>query len=693
MPPRNPLRLVLSALLAPLLLLALPEAAPAQNNGPIPYSKLYPQARRAAPARTAAGARAVRPPPAPAAALPPTLDTVRLESYVDGLVSSAMADKHLAGAAVTVVQNGQVILKKGYGVDRLSPRRAVDPDRTLFRIGSISKTFTWIALQSEIEAGRMRLDAPVNLYLPERLQLKDQGFRSPVRLRDLMTHTPGFEEKVLGQLFERDWERVRPLTTYLRQESPRRVREPGQTVSYSNYGAALAGAALANVQGDTFERVIEKRILIPAGLTRTTFREPRPERPDLPQPMSDALAADVTRNFGWRDGAFLPRPFEYIGQVAPAGSASATPSDMGRYMTLLLGGGTIDGATVYSPAVDRALRTDLYRIAPQAAAWTGGLESLPRPGGRRGLGHQGATLSSSANLVLVPALNLGIFVAANSEGAMEFTRGLPSQVVRELYGPPAVPPPSSAQPADSSLFAGTYLTTRRAYVGLEAFVTRLIGRAQVEGRPNGRIVMAMDGQERAWLPAAQGGLFRAADGDSEPLAFRMGDNGRAQALVAPWGGITYERQGFFDSLMLMAILAGAAGICALATVGGLFLPLDAPTRQTMIQARTALSQTLQAVLWLISLICFAFWAAGSADLQRVAFDWPGGLIITASACALVAGALGGINLLLLPVVWRGGRRVDSWTVGRKLRFTATALIFVAFTALVGLWGGLTPWIS
>ena len=677
------------------MLLALTAPVAAQNTGPIPYTTLNPT-RRATAARPAVARTVARPAAtAPAAPLaPPTLDPVKLEAYVDGLVTAAMADQHLAGAAVAVVQNGQVVLKKGYGVDRLSPRRAVDPDRTLFRIGSISKTFTWIALQKEIESGRMRTDAPVNLYLPERLQLKDQGFRTPVRLRDLMTHTPGFEDRALGQLFERDWRRVRPLNLYLRQEQPRRVREPGKIVSYSNYGAALAGAAVANVQGDTFERLMEKEILIPAGLANTTFREPRPARPDLPEAMNPRMAANVSQGFGWQDGTFVARPFEYIGQIAPAGAASATPADMARYMALLLGGGTIDGAAVYSPVVNRALNTSLYRPAPQAAGWTAGFQDVPLPGGRRGIGHDGETMSFRASMLVVPSLNLGVFVATNSEGGAPLTQSLPANIVRQMFGPPVAPPPfAAAPPADPDAYAGKYLTTRRAYAGLEAFVERLIGRARVTARPGGRLIVSIDGQERAWLPADQAGVFRAADGAAAPLVFHMAENGRAQTLFSPWGGLAYQRQGLVDSLSLMAVLAAAAAVCAIATIGGLFVSTGLPTRQTMVQNRTALSQTLQAALWLIALVCFLVWAAGTSDRLGLVYDWPGGWLISASACALVAGVLGVMNLLLLPVVWRGGRRVDSWTLGRKLRFTATALIFVAFTILVGLWGGLTPWVS
>ncbi len=693
MPPRSLTRLALNALVIVGLLSSSAPAA-AQNRAPIPYTTLNPRPAVRTPARRTVVAA---PAPAPVAinSTPgvPALDAPLLEAYVDGLVTSAMTDQHLAGVAVAVVQNGQVVLKKGYGVDRQSPRRAVDPDRTLFRIGSISKTFTWIVLQKEIESGRMRLDAPVNLYLPERLQLKDQGFKKQVRLRDLMTHTAGFEERTFGQLFERDWQRVRSLNQYLRQERPRRVREPGEVVSYSNYDAALAGAAVANVQGKTFERLIEEQVLVPAGLAHTTFREPRPERPDLPQPMTPAMADTLSRGYAWQNGGFESRPFEFLGQVAPSGSASSTAGDMARYMTLLLNGGSIDDRVLYSPRVDAALRGNLWRSAPGAAGWTGGLQDSPLPGGRRGIGHIGQTLSFQSNMVLVPQLNLGVFIVANSPGGRVLADTLPAAIVGRFFGPPPSPPAAVAAPADPQGFTGTYLTVRRAYAGLEAFVDRLGGRAKVLGAADGGLVTNMDGVERAWSPTAQPGVYRATDGAAEPLVFRAGNGGKARQLFAPWGGETYERQGVFDGVLLMAVLAGMAGIAALATLAGLFLRDTREFRQTQVQSRTALLQVLQAGLWLIALGSFAAWAVSAQDLLWLVYEWPGGLLITASACALVAGVLGVVNLLLLPIIWRGGRRVDSWTIGRKLRFTATALIFVAFTALIGAWGGLTPWVS
>ncbi len=368
---------------------APPPSAPAATlpSAPIPYTTTV---RRRAPRPRPAAPAAVTPAPAAtpdAAALAPSpvlasstpLPVADLQAYVDGVVRDRMARDHIAGVTIAVVQNGQVVLKKGYGVASLKDGRKVDPDTTLFRIGSISKTFTWIALMNEVEAGRMRLDTPVNIYLPEKLQLKDQGKKTPVRLRDLMTHTAGFEDRTLGELFERDARRERPLELYLRKARPNRVREPGLLPAYSNYGVGLAGAALANVTGQPFEKVVADQIILPAGLTHTTFRENRPWRDDLPAPMSPTLAADLSDGFRWTPLGFQTEDPEFIGHVAPAGSASSTAGDMARYMTLLLNGGTIDGKTIFSPKTSALFRTPMYRPAEGAPGWNAGFMDIPCP--------------------------------------------------------------------------------------------------------------------------------------------------------------------------------------------------------------------------------------------------------------------------------------------------------------------------
>jgi CubicO group peptidase (beta-lactamase class C family) len=677
----------------------IPYTATIRRRAPRPRPAVTPSASPAATPASPMAQRQIQgptPPPAPAPAAPPPpapaapLPIADLESYVDGVIGDRMARDHIAGVTIAVVQNGQVVLKKGYGVASLNDRRKVDPDKTLFRVGSISKTFTWIALMNEVEAGRMRLDTPINIYLPEKLQLKDQGKKSPVRLRDLITHTAGFEDRTLGQLFERDPRRERSLEQYLRQERPNRVREPGLLPAYSNYGAGLAGAALANVTGQPFEKEITDQVIFPAGLTHTTFREDRPWRDGLPAPMAPALAADRSDGFRWTPLGFQTEAPEFIGHIAPAGSASSTAGDMARYITLLLNGGTIDGKTVFSAKTSAAFRTPMYRPADGAPGWNAGFMDIPLPGGRRGFGHYGATLWFHSNMTLAPDLGLGVFIATNTDTGTDLATTLPATIIERFYAPRPVVPASSALGYDEAkAYEGQFLTTRRAYGGLEGFIDRLIGDASVRAAPDGRLTLTLDGQSTQWTATDQADTFAPVSGPGL-LVFQR-QNGQVVRFFAPTGAAAFERIGFPHQPGLLKAFAALTVLAALATLIGVATRDRRESRQTPTQARASLLQTTQAILWLISVIGIAVFASGADDVAEVVYGWPSGWLLTASACAFVAGVLTCVTLAMAPVVWRGGRRVDSWTALRKLGFTCTNLIFLAFALLLWTWGFLEFW--
>ncbi|HYG28284.1 MAG TPA: serine hydrolase, partial [Caulobacteraceae bacterium] len=168
-------------------------------------------------------------------------------------------------------------------------------------------------------------------------------------------------------------------------------------------------------------------------------------------------------------------------------------------------------------------------------------------------------------------------------------------------------------------------------------------------------------------------------------------DGKATRYFGAGGAITFQKRGDFAGPKLLAILAGLTAIASLAVLIGLAFRSRRDFRQTPVQARASLMQTTQAVLWLITFAALAVWAGGTGDPANVLYNWPGLTLVLASACALVAAVLTVITLVLLPVIWRGGRRVDSWTVARKARFTLTVLIFAAFSADLAYWGALTPW--
>jgi CubicO group peptidase (beta-lactamase class C family) len=662
---------------------------PAAETAAPPKPKLAAEPAAAAPEAAAPvepGARLVRGQPIPPA---------ELESFVDGVVKGAMQRDHIAGVTVSVVQNGQVALKKGYGFASLDPARPVDPDRTLFRIGSISKTFTWIAVMKEVEAGRMRLDQPVNLYLPEKVQVKDQGFDSPIRVINLMDHSPGFEDRALGQLFEDSFDRVRPLEVYLRQERPKRVRAPGLVSSYSNYGAALAGEAAAWTSGKPYERLIEDEILTPARLAHTTFREPHPLKAGLPAPMPAALVPDISEPFRWTPGGFQKRGYEYIEQIAPAGAASSTAGDMARYMMLLLGNGSLDGVSIYGPQTAQAFRTPIRPTPPGINGWAHGFVVEALPGGHTGYGHDGGTLSFFSNMVVVPDLGLGVFISTNTEGGGALAEGLASDILKQFYAKPQIFPrpgaPDLVQQAQA--LDGYYLSTRRPYSGLEDFVMH-VARAgvNVHVTPDGRLMLAGPGGASAYVPdgPVEDGRFIGVQDESR-LAF-LSKDGRAIGFLPGGGSVLYERASSWREPSTLAWLAGLTAFAAIATLVGIALRSRRDARESMIQARAGLVQNIQAGLWLAAMLLFAlFVSRATSDTAWVMYNWPGALIILASACALVASALTLVTVVALPAIWSGGRRVDSWTYLRKFAFTGTVAIYLSFAALLATWGALSPW--
>ena len=174
-------------------------------------------------------------------------------------------------------------------------------------------------------------------------------------------------------------------------------------------------------------------------MDRTTFREPypAPSRPAGADGHGPRLR--LSQAFHWNGATFAPREIEYLTSIAPVGAASSTASDMARYMLAILADGTLDGATIYSPATAKAFRTPLGRAAPGVNAWDHGFMEFALPGGYRGYGHGGATLYFHSNMVTVPALGLGVFVTTNTDTGRPFAARLPGEIVGRFYAQRSLP--------------------------------------------------------------------------------------------------------------------------------------------------------------------------------------------------------------------------------------------------------------
>jgi len=145
-----------------------------------------------------------------------------VESFLDGLLPLQIKRDDIAGATVAVVKDGKLLFAKGYGYADVEKKKPVSAQDTLFRPGSVSKLFTWTAIMQLFEQGKLNLDADVNQYLDYQIP---EAFGKPVTLRNLMTHTAGFEELLHG-LMHSDPESYKNLETYVHETTPVRMFPP-----------------------------------------------------------------------------------------------------------------------------------------------------------------------------------------------------------------------------------------------------------------------------------------------------------------------------------------------------------------------------------------------------------------------------------------------------------------------------------
>ncbi|MCK4973141.1 MAG: serine hydrolase, partial [Candidatus Heimdallarchaeota archaeon] len=158
---------------------------------------------------------------------------IYLEDYINSEIGQELQDYGISGVTVSVVQDGEMTFAKGYGYSDYAYSYPVVAEETLFRIGSISKTFTAVAAMQLVELGLLNLDVDINTYLTV-FKIPDT-FTEPITLRHLLTHTAGFEVSTSAVLHE-SYEAMLPLEQELITYMPDRVRPPGELTGYSNYG-------------------------------------------------------------------------------------------------------------------------------------------------------------------------------------------------------------------------------------------------------------------------------------------------------------------------------------------------------------------------------------------------------------------------------------------------------------------------
>jgi CubicO group peptidase (beta-lactamase class C family) len=454
-------------------------------------------------------------PAAPPQAHP--LDAADLEVWLDGMLPYALETGDIAGAVVVVVKDGQVLFEKGYGYADVAAKKPVDPKKTLFRPGSISKLFTWTAVMQQVEQGKIDLDADVQQYLDFQLPKRADG---PITMRWLMTHTAGFEQPLRNLFTQPD---TVPLDRYLKDNIPARIFQAGKVPAYSNYGTALAGYIVERVSGERFDLYAQRHIFAPLGMTSATFG-----------PLPASLQADMAKGYDRASGK--PGLYEIAGPY-PAGSMAVTGDDLARFMIAHLQDGTYNGAQILKPETAVKMHsTPLVFLPPLNHMELGFYDS--NRNGHRIIAHAGDTPQFHSDMRLYLDDGVGFLISMNSSGSdyvHYFMRNFLTEAFADRYFPGDVIEPwldAATAKQHAKLIAGRYDASRGSQSSFIS-IGSLFGSVTVVARPDGTIsteeLAQLNGQPKVWREVRPF-VWRNVDG-KDHLAARV-ENGK----VTMWSG-------------------------------------------------------------------------------------------------------------------------------------------------------------
>ena len=594
-----------------------------------------------------------------------------LEAFVDGAVEAAMAEHQaLPGVTVSVVKDGEIVLLKGYGLADIESGTPVDPSSTLFRIGSISKTFTGLAVMQMVDRGLLDLDADVNVCL-EDFQVPD-AFGEPITLRHLLSHRSGFEDATAGHLFVREPADAMPMVEYLAEFMPARVLPPGETSTYTNYGITLAGHIVELASEREFADYLDENIFEPLEMSHTTIREPLGAghagtmRPELEALLATGYATGP-------DGKPQAKPHDLIGRVAPAGAISSTAEDMAKYMIARLDEDRNGEAGLVSSEMAAYMQERPFQDRPATADMVYAMIHGSRDG-YQFRWHNGGSSSFFSDMTLYPELQLGIFVSTNSsDGGAAVSSKLP-QLIFERYFPSKLDAAVPTPPADFAIrgqrYAGQYLPTRRSFTKLEKLLAlSVVYNVSVDA--DGYLLVTTGPLTRKFAEVAEG-TFQSVDPDddgrnrSSLLYFYEDENGVPNRISVSTNdpiriSLLQSPSFFFTTLGLASLLAITSLLGAWRRAGR---GLDQSSLGSWASGMWAFAAV--AVLFIAAGLAMTVALVSGGNLDPIIFDWPPAPL-SASVLAANAMVLAVIALLLLLVP---GWRDSGWSRWRGVQYTA-----------------------
>ena len=340
------------------------------------------------------------------------LDVEKLDDFIFRKVS----ETKIPGLSIALVNRDEVVYKRGFGFKDLSKGLPATPE-TLYCIGSVTKSFTCLAIMQLQEKGVLSLEDPIEKYVPLRIRPKGEQ----IRIWHLMTHTSGipalaYAEAVIRQSIgaSEKWLPIssyQDMFTFMNEAEKWAHSKPGERWFYLNEGYILLGYIIEKVSGEKYEDYVRKEILDPLGMKRSFFRKEEVERdPDVAVPY-------VVTSKGERIASTYP-----YGAILSDGGLISNVMDMAEYIRMFLDYGEHDGKRIASDHSIREMMKPRIRlphepfISKDVRYYGYGLGIRPDFFGHYLVGHGGSVLVSTAYMAFVPDKGIGVMVLANGSG-------------------------------------------------------------------------------------------------------------------------------------------------------------------------------------------------------------------------------------------------------------------------------------
>ncbi len=459
------------------------------------------------------------------------IDPGELGAFLDDLLSAQLVENHIPGATISVVKDGQLFFAKGYGACDMRVGKPVSAQTSLFQIGSVGKLVTAAAVMQLAEQGKLDLHADVNSYL-KTFQIP-ATYPEPVTLAHLLTHTAGFEDHITGS-DAASVSDLEPLSQWLAEHLPARVRRPGELTAYSNYGFALAGYIVEQVSGLPYAQYLDQNIFQPLQMQSSTFRQPVPQN----------LSAGLCISYTYANGTYHPNPFELLNDL-PAGSFTTTAADMANFMIAMLQQGSFETKRIFRTETARMMQAQQFDNDPRVSGETYGFEEQ-NLNDQRLIVHSGLTASFSSLLILLPEHQIGVFVSYNSEGGLA-AQGSLMQAFLDHYFPAreeTLPVPPTGSAARIGLISGDYWPARRGYTTYEKILAVFRGVHIADGGSN-RLAISSIGSTPWLFTEVAPWVFRRVDGP-QAFVFRV-DPGGAYLFIAADPAEAYIKIPWYDA--------------------------------------------------------------------------------------------------------------------------------------------------